>query len=74
LLPRFLHARKFTGFMTTLLACGAFLVGAVRIWGVPPDKIWSGLLMIGIIIAVILVFSFCAMLLIRAVKTFRSRD
>jgi uncharacterized membrane protein len=70
----FSRIRKFTGFMTTLLACGAFLVGAVRVWGVDPDKMMSGLLMILVGVGLLLTLSFGFMLLIRVAKWWLNRN
>ncbi len=41
-----IFSRESIAFLTTLMACAAFLVGAVRIWGVSADRLLSGLALI----------------------------
>lgn len=66
--------KEITAFLTTMMACGAFLVGAVKVWGVPLEKIWSGFLVVLIVLGSLLVLSFSAVLLIKGMKKLLSRD
>lgn len=59
-----------TTFFTTLMACAAFVVGAVKIWGVSMPKIWSTLLMI---LAMLLILMALAMVLVAVVNRVRRR-
>ncbi|GEM_PF-2500668 len=62
--------RSGTSFLITLTACLAFLVGAVKIWGVPADKLWSGLALVLVMLAVLVGL---ALVLVLAVKKLSSR-
>jgi len=62
--------RRSTAFITVMLACLAFLVGAVKIWGVVPEKIWSGLLAIVIMLGGLIVLALLAVVLLNLVRKF----
>ena len=65
-------SRGTTGFLTTLLACGAFLVGAVKLWGISSDKMFSALIMIVLMVAVLAGLALLLVVLIKLVR--RDRD
>lgn len=54
------------------MACGAFLVGAVKVWGVSGDRLVSGLIMVLLMLAVLASLAFLIVLLIKVVG--RKRD
>ena len=55
-------------FVTTLLACAAFLVGAVKIWGVSLPGIWSSLLMILAMVLVLMVLAFLLVVTVQKIR------
>jgi uncharacterized BrkB/YihY/UPF0761 family membrane protein len=52
-------------FLTMLMACAAFLVGSVKIWGVSAEKLWSGFL---VILFMVIVLALLALLLVFAIQ------
>lgn len=66
--------KEVTAFLTTMMACAAFLVGAVKVWGVPLEKIWSGFLVVMIILGSLLLLSLASVLLLKGVKKLLSKD
>jgi len=69
---RRVNAKEVITFLTTLTACGAFLVGAVRIWGVPSDKLVSGLIMVLMMLGGLALLAFLLVLAIKLIG--RGRD
>ncbi|MCK9502957.1 MAG: hypothetical protein M0Q95_02075 [Porticoccaceae bacterium] len=55
-------------FLTMLMACAAFLVGSVKIWGVPAEKLWSGLLVILIMVVALALLAFLLVFVIHKIK------
>jgi len=51
-----------------MLACFAFLVGAVKIWGTESEKIWSGLIAILVMLGILMALAFVAAIIIVNVK------
>lgn len=67
-------SKELTAFLTTMMACGAFLVGAVKVWGVPLEKIWSGFLVAMIVLCSLLVLSLVSVLILKGMKKLLSKD
>ena len=67
-------SKELTAFLTTMMACGAFLVGAVKVWGVPLEKIWSGFLVAMIVLCSLLVLSLVSVLILKGIKKLLSKD
>ena len=55
-------------FLTTLLACGAFLVGGVKIWGVQADRLFSGFLMVLLMLALLVVLALVVVIIIKLIR------
>lgn len=70
---KFFHQREATAFITTLLASIAFLVGAVKIWGVGADKLWTGLVFVLLMLALLIGTALLTVLVFKQLKKFRNK-
>ena len=59
-------------FLTALLACGAFLVGAVKIWGVSADRLLSGLITVLLMLVILAVLALAMVVIIKMIR--KNRD
>ncbi len=71
---RRLHSTGTITFLTTLLACAAFLVGAVKVWGVPLEKVLSGLVMVLIMLGGLALLALLLVLVVVLVRRFLRGD
>jgi hypothetical protein len=68
-----IHSKEVVAFLTTLMACGAFLVGSVKIWGVQAEKLWSGLLMVLLMVASVAVLAFLFVFTLKKIRQYFDR-
>lgn len=68
------YSRGGKSFLITMMACVAFLVGAVKIGSVSPDKIWSGLLVVVVMVVCLALLALIAAALMIAVKKYLERQ
>lgn len=67
------YSRRGKTFVITMLACAAFLIGAVKIWGVSPDKIWSGLVVVVVMVTCLALLAMAGAAVLIAVRKFLQR-
>lgn len=60
-------------FITTLLASVAFLVGAVKIWGVAADKLWTGLAWVLLMLVLLVGSALLTVFVFKQLKKFRNK-
>ncbi len=63
-----LFSREAIAFLTTLMACAAFLAGAVKVWGVSADRLWGGLVLILLMLAGLILLALVTVALIKLVR------
>ena len=65
--------RELSTFLTMFIACAAFLVGAVKIWGVPVAKLWSGLLVVLLMVGCLALAALVVVVVIKKISRWRDR-
>ena len=65
--------RKLFTFLIPLIACAAFLIGAVKLWGIPVDGLLSALVMILMLVGGVMVLAVVAVAVINLLRR-RHRD